>query len=159
MSTPDDPTRRTPEVREREIAHDDPWRDDVSAQLRLLRNSVWGVALLAAIALGIGIYAVVTDDDDGADSRNVASETRVAELEDRVDELGERSENAVRPRDLDQLDQRQSELSDRIDAVEEQAGQGNADDLQQSIDQLSNDLEQLSQRVDELEQEQQQQGQ
>lgn len=168
MSTPDDPTRRMPSddpkgpppggTREREVVRDAPdWRAQLADQLRTIRAGLIGTALIALVALGLGVYLLATrDDDDGAD-RNAASAAQVRQLEQRTDRLESRLGNRAGEGDVEEVQQNQAQIADRLDALEEQVGDDDAQQLQQAVERLSGQLEQLSRRVDRLEEEQQDQ--
>ena len=160
MSTPDDPTRRVPEVREREVVEQDPWRAEVTDQLRMLRNALWGLALLAALAVGLSVWAIVVagDDDDDGTNRNASSQAQVGDLEERVDRLDSQLGEVPGRDALNKLENAQSRMSERLDQLEEQAGEDDDSGLEQSIDDLSSQLDELSARVDQVEQEQEQQA-
>jgi peptidoglycan hydrolase CwlO-like protein len=83
----------------------------------------------------------------------IPSVSRVRTLEDRVDELAADVEDAPSKDDLQQLDKRQQELADKVDALDEQVTQAgeSLDTATQDIDTLKQDVEDLQQRVDVLE--------
>lgn len=146
------PTRRIPPtpppggVRETEYVVD-PEREDLRDRLRSLRTALTLTALLAAAALGVGLYALLVDDED-EDVRRGASPARVSALDDRVDELENRIGDRATKNALDRLEQRQAQLEGQV----EQAGEagGDAEALQQSVEQLGADVQALEQRVDDL---------
>ena len=173
MSTPDEPTRRIPtsdpqgpgapppREREREVIYEDPdWRSDIARELRSIRNALFAVGLIALLALGLGVYLLVNDDDDDGNNRNGASAGEVRDLDDRVDKLESQVKERAGEGAVEEIQQSQSEISDRLDALEEQAGQDDGDEtaqLQQAIEDLTTEFQALSERVDSIEQEQQQQ--
>lgn len=161
MNRSDEPRRGETVEREREVIGDRGWRAQLEDQLRSIRNALFGVGLVALLGLALGVYLLATRDDDGS-GRDGASSSQVRDLEDRVDELESRVDNRASESDLKDLQESQSQISDRLDTLEQQAEQGRGGDtqqLEQAIDDLSSDLEELSQRVDELEQQQQEQQQ
>jgi type IV secretory pathway VirB10-like protein len=147
---------RAPVAREREVIEDDPvWRAKVSDQLRSMRNALFGVGLLALLGLALGVYLLATRDDEG--NGDAASRSQVRDLEQRVDRVESQVDRRATAGDVAEIQEAQSALADRLNTVEEQAGQDDTQQLEQSIEQLSDQIEQLSERVDEVEQEQQQQ--
>jgi uncharacterized coiled-coil protein SlyX len=157
---PDDPTRPLPPaeprrpVLEREAvvtAEPDPWAVEILDRLRSLRFGVTLVGLLAAAALAVALWALLSQDD--RDSRRGASAARVSTLEDRVDELEQQAGDAASSDDLASLRDRQRQLDERLSALEDEAGGGNAvEDLQGDVTQLSDSVEQLGQTVEDLDQ-------
>jgi hypothetical protein len=167
----DEPTRRLPPtrpaepLREREVvttAEPDPaWIQDVSDKLRSLRTAVALLAVLSLAALGVGIWALLTQEEEG-DARRGASQERVQELEDRVDKLETETGDAASQDAVERVREEQEQLEERLSAVEEQAGDGGAEDVQadlqefsDAIEQNGEAIEQLDQRVGDLEQQQQ----
>ena len=167
MSTPDDPTRRLPPadppaVREREVVEEDPgWRAHLDDQLSTIRGLLLGIGLIALAALAIGVYLLATEDDDDDDTRAGASRNQVRLLEDRLDKLGSQVDDRAGKGALNQLEGSQSQLTERLDALEEETAQsddaGDIGQLEQAVEDLSGDIQELSERVDEVEQEQQRQ--
>jgi chromosome segregation ATPase len=146
------PTRRIPPapppggVRETEYVVD-PEREDLRDRIRSLRTALALTALLAAVALGVGLYALLAEDEDEPGRRG-ASPARVSALDDRVDELEDRVGDRATKNALARLEQRQEELEGQVDQAREAGGDTEA--LQQSIEQLNTDLQALEQRVDDL---------
>jgi hypothetical protein len=118
-----------------------------------LRTGLMVVGVLAVAALGVAVYALVkANDSSGGGSRSgLASDSRVSEIEDRVDRLSRRVQDAPSGGD----DASGSELDDRVAALEKTvktlADRPSADP-QQAIDQLSDRIDDVAKDVDELKQ-------
>lgn len=163
---PDRPTERLqpqpppqgpgpPIVEERYVA---PAADPNAILLRLedavnsLRTGLMIVGVIAVAALGVAIYALMKDDDAGTATRgNAASESRVSQLDDRVDRLS-RQVQAARAEARGNDDA--AELGDRVEALEgtvkqlaDRPAPGDAtqavQDLADRIDDVAADVEQL----------------
>ena len=157
---PEDPTRRLtpatpPPVTPSELAYveGDPVtsRAALLDDLRSLKRWLALVGLIALAALGVGLYTLLSSDEDG-DGRG-ASRATVRALDDRVDEL----ENEVRDRatksSVSELREDQQALGDRVDEVSRQAGQGaDEESVQDTVDELSRQIETLEGRIDAVEQ-------
>jgi cell division protein FtsL len=174
---PDEPTRRLPPtepaqpIREREVvtSHElEPaWVQEVLDRLRSLRTAVALVGVVAVAALGLALWALLMQEEEG-DARRGASAERVRDLEDRVDDLESQVRDAASDEAVDRLRDGQERLGERLRAVEDQAGgpsEGAIEDLQQDVTQLGDAVEQnggtledLEQRVDDLERQQNQTG-
>jgi polyhydroxyalkanoate synthesis regulator phasin len=162
---PDDPTRPVG-------APDEPggplWPERVEDQLRKLKQLAAVLGLLAALATGLALYALLSDDEDG-DGRG-ASRATVSRLDDRVDRLENRFGDTSEETDVKKLEDDlkdkanksdvqslKTEVADLRQAVE-QAGQNDqGDDATQAVDQLSSRVDELEQQVEDLEAEQGQQ--
>ena len=165
---PDEPTRRLPPaepppVRERRTVvtgePDRAWAVALLDRLRPLRTAVALVGVVAVAALAVGLWALLSEQADD-DERRSASQARVAELSDRVDELEANVRDSASDDALGTMRDRQRQLDQRLTALEEQVGDGESvaslqDDVAQvgaGVEQLTQTIEQLEQRVDELEQ-------
>lgn len=158
-SGPDDPTRRMPPVsappRRGTTVYVEPeealWRQEVLDRLRSQTTAITLVAVLAFAALGVGLWAVLSDAqrDDGASS------ARVSRLEQRVD----RVESALSGRDtalqdVATLRERQQALEQRLRGLEQRVADPveELDTMSQAITATQQAIEQLEERVDQLEQ-------
>jgi chromosome segregation ATPase len=170
---PDEPTRRLPPtrpaepIREREVVTGpdyEAWYAELLDRLRSLRTAVALLSILSVAALGVALWALLSQEEEG-DARRGASSERVGELEDRIEELESDVGDAASSDAVDRLRDDQEQLADEVRSVRERAGGGTSDaavqDLQDDITQLGDGVEQLSgsvqdleQRVDELEQQQ-----
>jgi len=174
---PDEPTQRLPTtppttppaepLREREVVTTEPdpvWVEQIMGRLRSLRGWLALVGVLALAALGVGLWALLSKEEEG-DAKQGAAVQRVQALEDRVDELEKDTDDAASQNAVDGLRDQQKELEQRVSAVEKQASDGgNADDVQADVQQLSDSVEQMGQSIDQLDErvgdlEQQQQSQ
>lgn len=163
MSTtpPDRPSGR-PRPQPPQQGYDDrpatPGQDPNGILLRLddaigsLRTGLMVVGVLAVAALGVAFYALVkAGDDSGGGSRSgLASDSRVSDLEDRVDRLSRRQEDAGSSGDTSS-----AQLEDRVAALEKTvktlADRPSADP-QQAIDQLSDRIDDVAEDVEALQQ-------
>jgi uncharacterized coiled-coil protein SlyX len=161
MSAPgsEDPTRRLPPVstppRRGPTVYVEPdealWRQEVRDRLRSQTTAITLVAVLAFAALGVGLWAVLSDaqQDDGASSARVRSlEQRMDRVESALSQRAAALENVARLRDRQQaLEQRLEGLEQRIaDSAE------SLDSTTQAITATQQAIEQLEERVDQLEQ-------
>ena len=158
---PDEPTRRLPPVepaqpvREREVVTstevDPAWTHEILDRLRSLRTALTLVGVLSLVALGVGLWALLTQEEEG-DARRGASQERVRELEDRVDALESETEDAASQDAIGRLRDQQRQLGERLSAVEDQADGAALEDVQADVRQLSDGLEQVGQSIQELDQ-------
>jgi hypothetical protein len=168
---PDEPTRRLPPsrpaepLREREVITstelDAVWTQEILGRLRSLRTAVTLVGVLSVVALGVGVWALLTKEEEG-DAQRGASQQRVRELEVRLQALESETDDAASQDAVEQLRGQRRQLEQRLTAVEDQLHGGALEDTRADIRQLSDGLEQvgqsiqqLDQRVDELEQQSQ----
>ena len=153
----DEPTRRLPPTRpieplpEREVVREvDPaWTQAILDRLRSLRTAVVLFALLSLAALGVGIYALLTQEEEN-DARRGASQQRVQDLEDRVDELGSQTEEAASQDAVGRLRDQQRDIEKRLSAVEDAPDDSVVEDLRSDIRQLSDAVEQNGQAIEQL---------
>jgi hypothetical protein len=162
---PDRPTQplrpirpEPPVVEERYVA---PAGVDTTSMLLALEDAVGAlrtwlavVGLVAVAALGIGIYALMQDDDDntGTSRRGLASDERVSRLDDRVDRLSRQLQTL---RAGNSGGDSTAELGDRLDELEntvETLGERDAPDATQAIKDLSGRIDDLRSDVDALKQ-------
>jgi archaellum component FlaC len=165
MADPDEPTRRLPPTRpaaaEPRVAYteadDVAWRELLLDRFRSLRTAVALLGVVAVAALGVALWALLSEQDEGGGDRGGASASSVSRLEDRVDELESAVERAPSRDDLSGIREGQRSIEQRLDALE-QAGEG-SQDAQQAVEDLQQSVQDLEQRVDELEQQQEDQSQ
>ena len=163
---PDEPTRRLPpthgppapppRVHEREVAvtadDDIAWREEILDRLNSLRTAVVLLGIVAVAALGIALYALLTQEEE-ADVRRGASAEQVRALEERVEELEQDIDRAPSRDALSQLSETVESLDERVGAVEEGGGtSAQVEDLQRDVQQLGDAVEQLSNAVEQLDQ-------
>lgn len=158
---PDRPTERLqPQpprplvVEERYVA---PAADPNAILLRLedamnsLRTGLMIVGVIAVAALGVAIYALMQDDERGTATRgDVASASRVSQLDDRVDRLSRQvqdARSAARNDDTDELGERVGALEGTVKELAARPAPGDATqavkDLAERIDDVAADVEQL----------------
>jgi len=151
---PQPPPPRPPVVEERYVA---PAADPNAILLRLedavnsLRTGLMIVGVIAVAALGVAIYALMADDDGGAGTGNAASDSRVSQLDDRVDRLSRQVQDV-------RADVRgggdTAELGDRVEALEntvkELAERPAPGDATQAVQELSDRIDDVTADVEEL---------
>jgi peptidoglycan hydrolase CwlO-like protein len=150
----DEPTRRLPPTEAGAYTGADElmFRQEVRDRLRTLATSVALLAVLAALALGVAIWALLSSDD-GGDTR-AASVSRVRALEDHVDQLDADLQNAAPKNGVQRLDRRIRELAGKVEDVDGRVARttGDLDTATQDIDALREEVEDLRQRLDAIEQ-------
>ena len=139
---PEDPTRRLtpaspPPVAPNEVAYveGDPVtsRAALLDDLRSLKRWLALVGVLSLAALGVSLYTLLSDREDG-DGRG-ASRATVRALDARVDELETDLRARATKNAVAELRDDQQALGERVDEVAKQAGQGaDQDSVQQSVD-------------------------
>lgn len=169
-SDPDEPTRRLPPTErvaappayERELVAPVPddyvWREEVIDRLNSLRTAVILIGILAVAALGVALWALLTQEEEG-DARRGASVSDVRNLRDRVDRLEQNLDQAPARDAVNQLSRTVDSLDERVtkvgDSVASQGSSAQAvEGLQGNVQQLSDAVEQLDQRVQAVEQQQ-----
>ena len=164
---PDEPTRRLPAdappprayEREVTVAPDDyVWREEVIDRLNSLRTAVVLLGIVAVAALGIALWALLTQEEEG-DARRGASVSQVRDLEQRVDNLEQELDNVPSRGAVSQLSDSVDSLDERVSSLEDEGGDASAtqqaiEDLQGDIQQLSDSVQQLDERVQAVEEQQ-----
>jgi polyhydroxyalkanoate synthesis regulator phasin len=138
------------------------WPERVEDQIRNLKQLCAALGVLALLAAGLAVWALLADDEGEG---GTVSQSRVARLDDRVDDLekqvrnsSDESQTEELQKDLDakadkeDLDTLQSEVEDLRQAVDD-ADSG--DGAQQAVDQLGQRVDQLEQDVEDLQNQQQ----
>lgn len=119
-----------------------------------LRTGLMVVGVLAVAALAVAIYSLVDGNEDGGASRSgLASDSRVSDLEDRVDRISRQVQDLRSGdggADGDEVGERVAALEK---TVQELADRPTADP-QQAIDELSERIDEVAQDVEALEQNQ-----
>ncbi len=159
---PDRPTERLqpqpprqPHVEERAAG---PAVDTTAVLLRLedaiqsLRTGLMIVGVIAVAALGVAIYALMQDDGgSSASNANAASDSRVSEIDDRVDRLSRQVQD-LRSGDAGGDDA--AALGDRIEALEttvkELADRPAPGDATQAVQELSDRIDDVTADVEQL---------
>lgn len=152
---PDRPTeplhgaRRPPVAEERVVA---PAADPNLILRRLedtvasLRTGLMIVGLIAVVALGAALYALLSDDATRGGSRSgLASDERVSRLDDRVDRLSRQLQSLRAGGDT-------AALGDRVDALERtiKTLDSSPDDATQAVEELSSRVDGLERDVEDL---------
>lgn len=112
-----------------------------------LRTGLMIVGVIAVAALGVAIYALLGDSTQSG----AASDGRVAQLEDRVDRLGQQPENPAAGAggsDLAALGERVAALERTVKTLADRP----STDATQAIEQLSGRIDELSRDVEQLKQ-------
>ena len=116
-----------------------------------LRTGLMIVGVIAVAALGVAIYALMKEDEGGAGSGNAASDSRVSQLDDRVDRLSRQVQD-VRSDVRGGGDA--AELGDRVEALEntvkELADRPAPGDATQAVQELSERIDDVTADVEEL---------
>ena len=116
-----------------------------------LRTGLMIVGVIAVAALGVAIYALLQDDERASGTRgNAASESRVSQLDDRVDRLSRQVQDArseARNDDTAGLGDRVEALEGTVKQLADRPAPGDAtqavQDLADRIDDVAADVEQL----------------
>lgn len=159
---PTEPIRaREPVAREPVLAADPvadaAWFARIEDQVRSLRTMVALLSVLSLLALGLGAYALLRDDDSGRG----ASRERVARLDDRVRSLEARAGRSANSTDTNRL---ATDLADKADKADVDALKAEVKQLRTSVaqsgsgdssattavNQLSTRVDRLAQQVDDL---------
>ncbi|MGI9100790.1 MAG: hypothetical protein ACR2H2_20280 [Solirubrobacteraceae bacterium] len=119
-----------------------------------LRTALVVVAVLAVLALGLALYAVLNDDGSTGTTRDGASSERIARLDDRVDRLSRQLQRLrTGASSTEGLAQRLDDLSREVADLRSQTGGGGASaDTTQAIQDLDQRVDDLGQQVQELSQ-------
>jgi DNA repair exonuclease SbcCD ATPase subunit len=154
---PDEPPTRRIEPapppgspREMEVVTEEPAgaRAALLDELRSLKRTLALVGVIAIVALGVALWALLEQQDDGGDAQGASNE-RVSRLEDRVDTLEGDVEDAASDNSVSELRQQQEDLGEEVEQLSEQSS---GSDAEESVQQLEQQVEELGQRVDDLEQ-------
>ena len=123
--------------------------------IEALRTWLLVIGVVAVAALGVALYALISDDDttaDGGGSRTgLASDERVSQIENRVDRLSRQLQD-LRVDDGGGGDA--AALANRVDELESTvkslSGQPAAGGTQDAVDELSGRIDDLSEDVEAL---------
>lgn len=124
------------------------WAARLEDEVRSLKRLAALLGLLAVAAIGIGLWALLSDDDSKGASRE-----RVARIDDRVDRLERRLGTASEESDTARLE---NELQEKAGKEDLQGIQDDVGDLRVSLDKLAaadsqdEGVAKLEDRVDEL---------
>lgn len=161
---PDRPTERlAPSPAPRPVHEERAGAPDVDANLVLmrledaigsLRTGLMIVGVIAVAALGVAVYALVTrGEDSGAGSRSgLASDARVARLDDRIDRLSRQIQGL---RSAEASGASGAAVDDRVAALERTVktlAERPSADPQAAIDELSGRIDEIAQDVEALQQ-------
>ena len=118
-----------------------------------LRTGLMIVGVIAVAALGVSIYSLMQDDDDGGGSRSgLATDSRVSDLEDRVDRISRQVQD-LRSGDNAGGDEQEERVAALEETVKDLAERPSADP-QEAIDELSSRIDDIAQDVEQLRSEQ-----
>ena len=150
-SDPDPPTRRLPpqqpaaQVRESEYAAGvSPQEAALRDRLRSLQTALTLVGLLAAVALGVALWTLLSEKEET--DRRGASPERVSRLQERVSALEDRVDDRATKNSV-------AGLRDDIDSLQADLGDATAqdgDEAQQAVETLQADVDELRAQVDDL---------
>ena len=115
-----------------------------------LRTGLMIVGVIAVAALGVAIYSLLQDDDGGTGSRaGLASDSRVSNLDDRVDRISRQVQDL-------RSGGAGGDVEDRVEALEgtvkELADRPAPGDATQAVEELSQRIDDVAQEVEELKQ-------
>lgn len=114
-----------------------------------LRTGLMIVGVIAVAALGVAIYSLMQDDDGGGGSRSgLATDSRVSDLEDRVDRISRQVQD-VRSGDNAGGDAQEERVAALEQTVKDLAERPSADP-QEAIDELSSRIDDIAQDVEQL---------
>jgi ElaB/YqjD/DUF883 family membrane-anchored ribosome-binding protein len=162
----DDPTRRLqpsvppppPEGTYRETVYAEPDPEAsppaLLERLRALQRWVAVLGALSLIALGVGLYALLAEDEEGRGDGRGASRQSVRDLRERVETVEDEVRDRATKNSVSSLREQQEALDDRVGEVSEQASgdTGGAEEAQQAAEELQNDIQALEQRIEAVEQ-------
>jgi len=118
--------------------------------IQSLRTGLMIVGVIAVAALGVAIYALMKDDGATASSSNAAGDSRVAEIDDRVDRLSRQVQDLRSGSNNDDS----AALGDRIEALEktvkELADRPAPGDATQAVQELSDRIDDVTADVEQL---------
>ncbi len=123
-----------------------------------LRTWLLVVGVVAFVALGVALYAVLADDDatrsNGGSTTGLASDDRVSQIENRVDRLSRQLQDLRAGGSSGDDDAALANRVDQLeDAVRSQSGdQGAAAGTQSAVDELSGRIDDLASDVEALKQ-------
>jgi len=159
---PDRPTERLQPQPAPQPVHEErvvtPTVDTHAVLLRLedsiqsLRTGLMLVGVIAVAALGVAIYALMKEDDGTtASNSSAASDSRVSQLDDRIDRLSRQVQDARSEAsgagDAAALDDRVAALEKTVETLADRPAPGDAtqavNELSDRIDDVTADVEQL----------------
>jgi hypothetical protein len=117
-----------------------------------LRTGLMIVGVIAVAALGVAIYALMKDDDAGSGSRSgLATDSRVSQLDDRIDRLSRQVQDArsdaSKAGDAAGVEDRVAALEKTVKTLADRPAPGDAtqavNELSDRIDDVTADVEQL----------------
>lgn len=113
-----------------------------------LRTMVAVVGVIAVVALGLGLYAVLREDSSSSTPSDAASSDEVARLDERVDSLSRQVQDLRSSSgDTSALDDRIDDLSKEVDTLKSASSETEqaVKDLEGRVDDLSSQVEELGQ--------------
>ena len=121
--------------------------------VRSLRTGLMVVGVIAVAALGVGIYALMKADDDatGGSRSGLASDSRVSQLDERIDRISRQVQGlraAGGGADGDAVEGRVAALEKTVQTLADRP----STDPQQAIDQLSGRIDDIAEDVQALQQ-------
>lgn len=126
--------------------------EELADRIRTLRTWLAVLGTLAAIALGVALWALLTKEEE-SDTKRSATPQSVERLDTRVDDLESRIDDRATKTSVEKLESEQEGLRDDLADVRKQAqSAGDTDELEQSVETLSESVEELEQRVEAAEQ-------
>jgi len=143
-------------VEERDVA---PAADPSAVLLRLedavnsLRTGLMVVGVIAVAALGVAIYALMKEDGGTGSRSGLASDSRVSQLDDRIDRLSRQVQD-LRTDSAGDGGGDATELGERVEALEmtvkELADRPAPGDATQAVQELSDRIDDIAADVEQL---------
>lgn len=144
------PAPRAPVAEERVVSADRDVLLRLEHALDSLRTGLMIVGVVAVAALGVAIYSLMAEDDGGGSRSGLASDSRVSDLEDRVDRISRQVQD-VRSGDGGDED---AELTKRVEALEgtvkELAERPVPGDATEAVQELSDRIDEVTAEVEQL---------
>ena len=113
-----------------------------------LRTGLMIVGVIAVAALAVSIYSLMQDDEGGGSRSGLATDSRVSDLEDRVDRISRQVQD-LRSGDDARGDAPEERVAALEKTVKELAERPSADP-QKAIDELSGRIDDIAQDVERL---------
>jgi outer membrane murein-binding lipoprotein Lpp len=125
------------------------WREEILDRLSSLRTAVVLLGIVAVVALGVALWALLTQEEE-SDARRGASADRVRDLEERVEELEQDVERAASRDAVSQLSETVESLDERVGALEDRVERQRGGASEQDVEDLQGDVQQVADAVDQL---------
>jgi ABC-type Na+ efflux pump permease subunit len=126
--------------------------EELADRIRTLRTWLAVLGTLAAIALGVALWALLTKEEE-SDAQRGATRNAVQRLDSRVDSLESEIGDRATKSSVDKLEDEQEGIRDDVAEVRKQAeNAGDTKEIEQSVETVTEDVQELEQRVEAVEQ-------